>query len=108
MMTRLMAVNEAAPEAFARLERKPSARGGMAGIGDHGLTVAFTFHTDSPPYLQIWHDFRPYAGVLGVEPCTTAFPVLAHVLVGEPDSTCRDMRWRENRRCGATRSYSPV
>ena len=42
------------------------------GVGDHGLTVAFTFRTDTLPYLQIWHDFRPYAGVLGIEPCTSA------------------------------------
>jgi uncharacterized protein DUF4432 len=42
------------------------------GAGDRGLTIAFSFRTDTLPYLQIWHDFRPHAGVLGIEPCTSA------------------------------------
>jgi hypothetical protein len=42
------------------------------GIGENGLTIAFTFRTDTLPYLQIWHDFRKHACVLGVEPCTSA------------------------------------
>ena len=42
------------------------------GGADHGLTVAFIYRTDTLPYLQIWHDFRTHAGVLGVEPCTRA------------------------------------
>jgi hypothetical protein len=67
MMTRLMAVNEAAPEAFARLDRKPPSRRVPPGIGDHGLTAAFTFHTDTLPYLRIRHDFHLHAGVRGVE-----------------------------------------
>jgi hypothetical protein len=40
-------------------------------IGD-GLMIAFTFCTDTLPYLQIWHDFRKHACVLGIEPCTSA------------------------------------
>jgi hypothetical protein len=34
--------------------------------------IAFTFRTDTPPYLQIWHDFRKHACVLGIELCTSA------------------------------------
>ena len=56
LMTRLMAANQAPPEAFSRL----------------GLPIAFTFRTDTLPYLQLWHDFRSHAGVLGIEPCTSA------------------------------------
>jgi hypothetical protein len=36
------------------------------------LAIAFTFATETLPHLQIWHDFRPYAAVLGIEPCTSA------------------------------------
>jgi hypothetical protein len=42
------------------------------GVGENGLTIAFTFRTDTLPYLQIWHDFRKHACVLGVEPCTSS------------------------------------
>lgn len=41
-------------------------------VADQGLTIAFSFRTDTLPYLQIWHDFRKHAGVLGIEPCTSA------------------------------------
>jgi hypothetical protein len=34
------------------------------------LTIAFS--TDSLPHLQIWRDLRPHAGVLSIEPCTSA------------------------------------
>jgi hypothetical protein len=36
------------------------------------LDIAFAFATDTLPHLQIWHDFRPHACVLGIEPCTSA------------------------------------
>jgi len=36
------------------------------------LSIAFTFGTATLPHLQLWHDFRSYAGVLGIEPCTSA------------------------------------
>jgi hypothetical protein len=36
------------------------------------LNIAFTFATDTLPHLQVWHDFRPHACVLGIEPCTSA------------------------------------
>jgi hypothetical protein len=42
------------------------------GVGDHGLNIAFAFATQTLPHLQIWHDFRPHACVLGIEPCTSA------------------------------------
>lgn len=33
--------------------------------------IRFGFDTATLPYLQTWHDLRPRAGVLGIEPCTT-------------------------------------
>jgi hypothetical protein len=36
------------------------------------LDIAFAFATDTLPHLQLWHDFRPHACVLGIEPCTSA------------------------------------
>jgi hypothetical protein len=42
------------------------------GFGGHGLNIAFAFATQTLPHLQIWHDFRPHACVLGIEPCTSA------------------------------------
>lgn len=36
------------------------------------LNIAFAFSTDTLPHLQVWHDFRPHACVLGIEPCTSA------------------------------------
>jgi hypothetical protein len=36
------------------------------------LDIAFALATDTLPHLQIWHDFRPHACVLGIEPCTSA------------------------------------
>jgi hypothetical protein len=41
------------------------------GVGDHGAGIAFTFCTETLPYLRIGHDFRPHAGVLAIEPCTS-------------------------------------
>ncbi len=37
-----------------------------------GPTITFTFATDTLPHLQLWHDFRPHASVLSIEPCTSA------------------------------------
>jgi hypothetical protein len=34
--------------------------------------ISFAFRTDTLPHLQIWHDFRPHACVLAIEPCTSA------------------------------------
>jgi hypothetical protein len=45
---------------------------GNAGALGEGLMIAFTFCTDTLPYLQLWHDFRKHACVLGIEPCTSA------------------------------------
>jgi hypothetical protein len=42
-----------------------------SAAGD-GLMIAFTFCTDTLPYLQIWHDFRKHACVLGIESCTSS------------------------------------
>ena len=36
------------------------------------LNIAFAFATDTLAHLQVWHDFRPHACVLGIEPCTSA------------------------------------
>ena len=93
-MAQLMAANEAPPGAFARLDLQPSSRHAgaeaeaetasemPAKLGDlrqfatsaagEGLTIAFTFCTDTFPYLQFWHDFRKRACVLCIEPCTSA------------------------------------
>jgi hypothetical protein len=38
------------------------------GVGD----VVFDFATATLPHLQLWQDLRPHAGVLSVEPCTSA------------------------------------
>jgi Domain of unknown function (DUF4432) len=35
------------------------------------LDIAFAFATDTLPHLQVWHDFRPHACVLGIEPVTS-------------------------------------
>jgi hypothetical protein len=35
------------------------------------LRVAWTFSSPTLPYLQVWRDMRPRAGVLAVEPCTS-------------------------------------
>jgi hypothetical protein len=42
------------------------------GAGGDGVSIAFAFATQTLPHLQIWHDFRPHACVLGIEPCTSA------------------------------------
>lgn len=41
-------------------------------VAGSDLAIAFTFGTDTLPYLQIWHDFRKHACVLGIEPCTSS------------------------------------
>jgi hypothetical protein len=35
------------------------------------LKISFAFRTDTLPHLQIWHDFRPHACGLSIEPCTS-------------------------------------
>ena len=35
------------------------------------LKISFAFRADTLPHLQIWHDFRPHACVLSIEPCTS-------------------------------------
>jgi hypothetical protein len=35
------------------------------------LKMSFAFGTGTLPHLQIWHDFRPHACVLSIEPCTS-------------------------------------
>jgi Domain of unknown function (DUF4432) len=42
------------------------------GAVNSDLSIAFRFATATLPHLQIWHDFRPNACVLGIEPCTSA------------------------------------
>ena len=94
-MAQLMAAKEAPPEAFARLDLPPPSRHAGAraeaaarwiasemraklrdlrqfatSAAGQGLTIAFTFCTDTFSYLQIWHDFRKQACVLGIEPCS--------------------------------------
>jgi hypothetical protein len=92
-MAQLMAANEASPEAFAQLDLQPSSRHAGAraaaetasetpakldlrqfatSAAGEGLTIAFTFCTDTLPYLQVWHDFRKHAGALGIEPCISS------------------------------------
>jgi hypothetical protein len=48
------------------------------------LDIAFAFATDTLPHLQIWHDFRPHACVLGIEPCTSA-----RALIPGPEKTLK-------------------
>ena len=93
LMAQLMANNEAPPETFARLDLQPPSRHAgarpaaetasePAKLGDlrqfatsaagEGLTIAFTFCTDTLPYLEIWHDFRKHAGALGIDPCISS------------------------------------
>ena len=33
--------------------------------------ISFAFRTGTLPHLQLWHDFRPHACVLSIEPCTS-------------------------------------
>ena len=40
--------------------------------GGRTLEVAVAFATDTLPHLQLWHDLRPHACVLAIEPCTSA------------------------------------
>jgi hypothetical protein len=35
-----------------------------------GLSVTFVFDTRTLSHLQLWHDLRPRAGVLSIEPCS--------------------------------------
>jgi hypothetical protein len=42
-----------------------------AGEGER-FELAFSFSADTLPHLQIWRDLRPNAGVIGIEPCTSA------------------------------------
>ena len=43
----------------------PLDRGGL-------LEIAVAFATETLPHLQLWHDLRPHACVLAIEPCTSA------------------------------------
>lgn len=36
------------------------------------LEIAIAFATETLPHLQLWHDLRPHACVLAIEPCTSA------------------------------------
>lgn len=40
--------------------------------GGRMLDIAVSFATDTLPHLQLWHDLRPHACVLAIEPCTSA------------------------------------
>jgi hypothetical protein len=42
------------------------------GAGGASLDIVFDFATATLPHLQLWHDLRPHAGVLSVEPCSSA------------------------------------
>ena len=45
----------------------------LTPVADGGrLKVSFEFATGTLPHLQLWHDFRPHACVLAIEPCTSA------------------------------------
>jgi hypothetical protein len=52
--------------------------------GGKKLDIAFAFATDTLPHLQVWHDFRPHACVLGIEPCTSA-----RALIPGPEKTLK-------------------
>ncbi len=41
---------------------------------EHGATleIAVRFDVSTLPHLQLWHDLRPQACVLAIEPCTSA------------------------------------
>jgi hypothetical protein len=54
------------------------------------LDVAFTFATDTLPHLQVWHDFRPHACVLGIEPCTSP-----RELIPGPEKTLKPDEMRQ-------------
>ena len=41
------------------------------GTDPAAMQVGFTFPTATLPFLQVWRDLRPRAGVLGIEPCTS-------------------------------------
>jgi hypothetical protein len=40
--------------------------------GGETLEIAVAFGTEFLPHLQLWHDLRPHACVLAMEPCTSA------------------------------------
>ena len=52
----------------------PEARVVVSPGGDEAPRVAFEFPTDRLGHLQLWRDLRPNAGVLSIEPCTSALP----------------------------------
>jgi uncharacterized protein DUF4432 len=54
------------------------------------LDIAFAFATDTLPHLQVWHDFRPHACVLGIEPCTSA-----RALIPGPERTLKPDEMRQ-------------
>ena len=62
-----------------------------------GPTVTFTFATSTLPHLQLWHDFRPHAGVLSIEPCTSA----------KTDGVEAVLQPSESRRYEVTVSFGP-
>jgi Domain of unknown function (DUF4432) len=51
--------------------------------GGNGPGLALTFDTATLPYLQVWHDPRPGAYVLALEPCSSMKPEVG-TLADEP------------------------
>jgi hypothetical protein len=43
----------------------------VSGDGREASRIALDFSTASLPYLQVWTDLRPRAGILAIEPCTS-------------------------------------
>lgn len=66
--------NEAAsPQVVCiRAEDTPTARCTLrTPLPGGALNLTFGFRSETLPYLQVWYDLRPHAGVLSIEPCTS-------------------------------------
>ncbi|WP_051383463.1 DUF4432 family protein [Bradyrhizobium sp. WSM3983] len=57
----------------------PADNGGATAVcklttmdGGMMLEIAISFDVSTLPHLQLWHDLRPHACVLAIEPCTSA------------------------------------
>lgn len=66
-------------------------REGMCTLSSGTRAVALAFSGQTLPYLQVWHDPRPHAYVLAIEPCTSARPADGSLAI-EPVLTAGECR----------------
>jgi hypothetical protein len=70
----------------------PAPRGTARLASPEGVAVTLTFNPATLPFLQLWHDLRPSAGVLALEPVSIAREVSPPLLApGERRQTALDL-----------------